>query len=77
LTLLQLDCGRGIGSSLCPLQTTSADASVANVIVAGPRTESESNTDNGISQRMVVSPGSKDMRAEPRKDALSLAACPI
>jgi hypothetical protein len=74
LTSLQLDSGRGIGSNLCPLQATGA--SVANVIDARPKIESESNIDNAISQRMIVSPGLRDIRAA-RENALLRPACPI
>jgi hypothetical protein len=56
LTSLQLDSGRDLGSNLCPLQATWAGASVANVIDARPRIESESNIDNAGSQRMIVPP---------------------
>jgi hypothetical protein len=78
LTLLQLDCGRGIGSNLCPLQVTSADASLAYVIDTRPRIESESNIDNGIAQRMIVPPGPRDATDEQaRNHALSLLECPI
>jgi hypothetical protein len=62
LTSLQLDSGRGIGSNLCPLQATWAGASLANVIDARPKIESESNIDNAIPQRMIVSPGLRDIR---------------
>jgi len=52
-TLLQLDSARGLRSSLCPLQASSADAG-GSVAADMLRIESASNIDNGVSPRMIL-----------------------
>jgi hypothetical protein len=54
-TLLQLDSGRGLRSSLCPLQASSATADTGGRVAADMlRNESKSNLDNGVAARMIL-----------------------
>src|SRR6266508_5265252 len=54
-TLLQLDSDRGIGSDLCPLQTTSASAGAGNSVIGDTVTiKNESNIETGFWKRMIL-----------------------
>jgi hypothetical protein len=54
-TLLQLDSARGLRSSLCPLQASSATADAGGSVAADKlRIGSASNIDNSVSPRMIL-----------------------
>jgi hypothetical protein len=53
-TLLQLDSGRGVGSNLCPLQTTSLSAGAGTSAIGDTvAIESENNIEIGFWDRMI------------------------
>jgi hypothetical protein len=53
--LLQLDCGRGLRRSWCPLQASSATAEAGGSVAADMlRIESNSNIANGVSPCMII-----------------------
>src|SRR5262245_49788051 len=74
-TLLQLDSGRGVGSNLCPLQTTSASAG-AGTSVSGETVaiESENSIEIGIWKRMIFL-REQQYHASRRKGAFAARAC--
>src|SRR4029450_3296073 len=65
--LLQLDSGRGVGSNLCPLQTTSASADAGNGVIGDTVTiETDSNIGTAFWKRMILLRSSNTKPARER-----------
>src|SRR5215471_723598 len=72
-TLLQLDCGRGLRSSWCPLQASSATAEAGGSVTADMlRIESDSNIGNGASPCIIIS-RSNSYKAVPFRHSRGLS----